>query len=167
MPQIALTKGYFSIVDDEDGDLAQLRWAALEAKNNRVYATRVTRNGPKKTTKAVALYIHREVVKRMGLDPAGKHVDHINGDTLDNRRANLRVCSASVNLRNVSGARVNNTSGHLGVAPRLGGWTATIRTEGRKHYLGWFKDKAKAVEARLAAERKLWGVQPRRAEAHR
>ena len=52
--------------------------------------------------------------------PAGLTVDHINGDRLDNRRQNLRVCTQGQNNCNRL-ERVDNTSGFRGVSQRKDG----------------------------------------------
>jgi HNH endonuclease len=81
-------------------------------------------------------------------------VDHINGDTLDNRRSNLRVCDNSANQHN-RGLQRNNRSGVKGVR-RLGRkkkpWVASIRIRGRNIYLGTFATIEQAERARRDAE---------------
>ncbi|WP_367126151.1 HNH endonuclease [Ralstonia sp. CP] len=77
--------------------------------------------------------MHRQI---MGLATGDKrHVDHINGDTLDNRRSNLRVCSHSDNQHN-KGAQRNNKCGIKNVRNRNGKWCAEIRYKGKLYYLG-------------------------------
>ena len=82
-------------------------------------------------------------------------VDHINGDSFDNRIQNLRVISRAENSKNRKvGAR--NTSGHMGVTwdESMKKWRAGIHSNGNKITLGFWKDKADAVQARKDAERK-------------
>jgi hypothetical protein len=57
--------------------------------------------------------------------PAGMQVDHINGDPLDNRRSNLRICTRQENLRN---RRITHgRSKYKGVRWYQGRWTASIK----------------------------------------
>ena len=88
-------------------------------------------------------------------------LDHINGDRSDNRIANLRECNSAENCQNKRIYR-NNTSGHTGVCwhhPNRA-WVARISRDGRKRCLGYFKDKAEAVAAYLAAKAQLHTFQP-------
>lgn len=163
MAEIPLTKGFVSVVDDEDADaLLPFKWNA-SVRKGRVYALRGWRVG-----KGFGhAYIHRVVAERMGLDIKGKVVDHINGDGLDNRRCNIRAVTTRENIRNQRGP-LASINGVPGVVRRTDTrWEAWIRNGGKgKLYLGSFKTKELAVEARLKAERELWGIQPRRAWQH-
>lgn len=77
-------------------------------------------------------------------------VDHINGDPLDNRRANLRVCTPAENGQNHPSRP--GTSRFRGVSwnARLKKWVAQGKLNGKVHYLGIFDDELAA--ARVAAE---------------
>lgn len=73
---------YQCFVDDEDASLIKGRqWVVLQGAKGHLYAACYTKPG--------VLLMHRHLTKA----PRGKVVDHINGNGLDNRRANLRVCS--------------------------------------------------------------------------
>lgn len=90
----------------------------------------------------------------------GQLVDHINGNGLDNRRSNLRLCSHVENMQNRRMHR-NNQSGHKGVYfdPDLNGrpWRAQIRAHGKKHCLGRFDTAEQACEAYKNAALRLHG----------
>jgi hypothetical protein len=92
-------------------------------------------------------------------DPIGIEVDHKkHGDTLNNRRSNLRLATKSQNGCN-RGKQRNNTSGHKGVCwdSAKGKWRAEIKAGGKKFHLGRFRDKAEAAEAYKNAATKLHG----------
>lgn len=82
------------------------------------------------------------------------HIDHKNGDRLDNRVCNLRDAPQSENMKNVKRSD-RNTSGVTGVGwyKRTGMWTAEIGVGGKKVRLGTFKHKADAISARKQAEK--------------
>lgn len=93
-----------------------------------------------------SIALHREI---MGLSrgQTTKLVDHINGDKLDNRRINLRVCTRAQNAWN-SVLYSTNTSGYKGVYPdteRPGYWRAAIRINGKPKNLGRYKTKEEAA----------------------
>jgi HNH endonuclease len=152
-------------IDILDCDLAAFPWRAntQSKRNNSRYVIRYWRVGGKKKEFA---YMHRVIAERMGLDLSGGVVDHINGDTLDNRRENLRVVSRADSVRNQSGTSKANSSGTPGVSFAANRWCAGIGNGNKWVNLGRFKTKEEAVEARLKAERELWGIQPRRAWQH-
>jgi hypothetical protein len=74
--------------------------------------------------------------------------DHINGNTMDNRRANLRPVTASQNCQNTS-AQPNTSSQHRGVSfqAKVGKWKAQVRLNGALHYLGLFDDEEECAAA--------------------
>ena len=147
-----------------DADLAHYPWRSNQpARNNSPYVIRYWRDGGHKKKWA---YLHRVIAERMGLNIEGGVVDHINGDTLDNRRENLRVVSRAESVRNQSGTSKANSSGTPGISFAANRWQAGIGNGNKWVYLGRYKTKEEAVEARLKAERELWGVQPRRAWQH-
>ena len=98
--------------------------------------------------KWVARVAHRVILGA----PKGMMVDHINGDTLDNRRANLRLCSRTQNNWNRRMDRTNR-SGFKGVSwcRQTKRWKAQISVSGHKRGLGYFEDKLDAARAYDAA----------------
>lgn len=156
---IPLTQGYIALVDECDAHLASHKWYAWISKSGGVYAQRNVRNADGKQR---TVTLHREA---LGLKPGEPPVDHINGDGLDCRRANMRIVSQRENMRNVGGPQANNSTGFLGVYRSGKRFGARIMVDGAMKYLGAFDTPAEANVARLAAERIFWGVQPRRAAA--
>lgn len=89
-------------------------------------------------------------------------IDHINGNTLDNRRANLRVVTHQENMMNKSDYK-NSSSGVKGVHINSQGlWVARIQVGGKRIFLGSSKDKDKMIKLRLEAERKYFGKYDRK-----
>jgi hypothetical protein len=136
--QIPLSQGKVAIVDDELYDyLAQWKWS-VTLNRNRYYARRTDWKTKKK------IYMHRLIANV----PSGLMVDHINDDSLDNRRENLRVCTNAQNLVN-TGKPKSNTSGFKGVS-----WSkfakkyqAYISKNGKRFHLGYFDDNTTAALA--------------------
>jgi hypothetical protein len=94
-------------------------------------------------------YVHEEW-------PTGL-IDHINGDKADNRIANLRIATKSLNAANAK-RPATNTSGHKGVYLRPNGWRACIKINGRQRFLGHFKRKDDAIAAYTAAAEKAFAA---------
>ena len=97
---------------------------------------------------------HIRMTKLLGC----QYYDHINRDTLDNRRENLRPATNSENMRNRS-LFSNNTSGVSGVWQRSDTkkWQAEVKVNKKRIYLGDFVNKYDAIVARLQAEADYYG----------
>lgn len=145
MKTIRLNDGYEAIVDDEDFTfLSQWSWSY----DGKGYARR---NEQMPDGRQRTIRMHRVI---MGSPPGD--VDHINRNSLDNRRENLRAVTHTQNLFN-SGAHKNNTSGFKGVSfsNRDRKWRAEIRIgAGRRLSLGYFDtaQDAAAAYAKAAAQ---------------
>lgn len=100
-----------------------------------------------------AMYLHRLIA---GADP-GEMVDHINGNTLDNRRINLRICTLAQNNANVGKKRGCTSSQYCGVSPCGKKWLARIREGAKNHYLGMYERETDAAEAFNRAAIRLRG----------
>lgn len=100
------------------------------------------------------LLLHRYLMNA----PSGKDVDHIYGDTMDNRKSQMRICSRSENMSN-SKHYINNTSGHKGVTwhKKTERWMAYIKVNWKQKTLGYFGNIEDAVKAREEAEDKYFG----------
>ena len=94
-------------------------------------------------------YAHRIIWLMHYGEPPVAMVDHINGNGLDNRIANLRQATASINSRNKLSPVLSN-SGHRGVYKRFGKYRAVAKLAGKWMNLGVFDNKDEAVAARLS-----------------
>ena len=95
MKEIPLTQGKVALVDDADYPaLSAHKWYYLQAKPGFGYAVRKVGLGGRLQR---LVYLHREI---LAADATGLWVDHRNGDTLDNTRANIRLCTPLENARN-------------------------------------------------------------------
>lgn len=85
-----------------------------------------------------------------------EQIDHINGNSADNRLINLRDVPRSVNMQNRRKPAKHNRSGVLGVRQRENGrWSAELRVNRRSIHLGRFNTKQDAYAAYLEAKRRL------------
>lgn len=85
-------------------------------------------------------------------------VDHINHNTFDNRKSNLRIVTVSQNNMN-KGLRRDNTTGYTGVvwSNVSGKYLANIKINQKRIHLGTFSKIEDAVRARREAEEKYFG----------
>jgi hypothetical protein len=101
--------------------------------------------------------IHRLVAEAFIPNPNNKKcVDHIDNDKLNNNVENLRWATCQENNFNRK-LNVNNTTGIKGVCKTNNKWKAYISYNGKDYYLGLFKTKEEAIEARLNASKKYFG----------
>lgn len=130
--------GKFTIVDDDDYERLN-RW---EWHYDKGYVTR----GERKDGVYRKIVMHREIMRT----PEGMSTDHIDGNTLDNRKSNLRVCTHTENMHN-RGPQRNSISKFKGVSynKRNHLWQAYITVNGNIIHLGYFdveEDAARAVD---------------------
>ena len=149
MTDLRLRYGKVSIVDVDDFEYLN-QWAGKWYFKGR-YVGREQWLPSEKRNKWVLM--HRELNKT----PEGMETDHINGNTLDNRKSNLRTVTRKQNMANVRSTP--GVSGLRGVWWHKGTekWRAAIRVDGRRKSLGLFKDKNDAAIAWRQAAKKYRG----------
>lgn len=142
MKEIPLTHGQTAIVDDDNYErLSAYSWHANRSASNYYAAT---------TMGDSEILMHRMVI-----ECKGQHVDHINGNGLDNRRANLRACNATQNHQNTR--RIWGASQFKGVHRCRNKWRAQIVVDGKKIHLGVFTDEQDAAKTYDDAAMKNFG----------
>lgn len=146
--EISLRCGRVVIVDDEDyAWIAQMSWRATIGKGGHVYAVRSASSGTK--------LMHRLIMNA----PSGMVVDHANGNGLDNRKSNLRICTQRQNSQNIRVAR--------GLAPFKGVYrerralnrpfSASISVNGKPVFLGKFRTAEEGAIAYDVAAKAYFG----------
>ena len=158
MKHITLTKGKVAVVDDEDYEwLSKYKWCF----NGYGYAVRGRKKHEKVNGRRGVIFLHREVMKT----PTGMITDHINKNTLDNQKKNLRICTPSQNNQNMK-VRKDSFSGERGIRyitdrPTLKKrWLARIQYNYKQINLGYYKTMKEAIAARKMAVEKLWDWTP-------
>jgi hypothetical protein len=156
MKYIQLTKNARAIVDDDDYlEVAQHKWM-LSSRGYAVRSDYIGKIDGKYTDKTVCM--HRQILGA----PDGLDVDHKNGDKLDNRRENIRVCTRSFNLANI------HTPNGSKLLPR--GVTLNSNSKSRKKYvvrvhkdrrlafIGYFNDIHQASSAYISKKAEIYGA---------
>ena len=149
--KVPLTNNQFAIIDIEDLDIVKdILWMGKWNKcTSSFYAsTNIRKENGRRST----MDMQRMIMN----SPKGMFVDHINGDTLDNRRSNLRVATVSENAMNRK-KKATNTSGYKGVNKVKDKWIARISTNSGRISLGTFDTPEEASEAYCAAALKYHG----------
>ena len=143
---VKLTQGQVAIVDAEDLEkIGEYRWyASWQPASSKYYV-----QGRIKGSSTIGM---QRVI--MNSDK-GLSVDHIDGNPLNNRKSNLRICTQSKNLINM--AKRKSILGEKGVFKNGNKFTARISVDGNSIYLGTFDTLEDAVNARKLAETKYHG----------
>jgi hypothetical protein len=150
--RIYLGEGIWTILDQEDYYLyGHIKWC-LGAHRARAYAISGARD---RKGKIQTISLHGVIMKpRKGLV-----VDHRNGDSLDNRKANLRLATRTQNSCNKQKTKSKTTSKYIGVSYEKGQkrWAVKVKYRGKSHWVGGFKSEIEAAKARDKAAKKYHG----------
>lgn len=148
---LQLTKDQFTLIDEEDYiRISTLgKWQAIGPNKGKYYAVHNTHRNINGKRTGITLLLHRFLTNA----PEGMEVDHINGDSLDNRKFNLRICTKAQNRANVPGKPNHRSSQYKGVrfkkdhAGNKKAWEARIKTK----HIGYY---ATELEAAIAYNQK-------------
>ena len=144
----------FALIDPEDFEWAmQYNWALNHGRSNKRYVVRANPSGIKPKTPS----LHRDLMN----PPVGMQVDHINGNPLDNRKTNLRICTRHQNVMNNS-KRSGTHSIYKGVgfnkSSKRNPWTAHIRFNNITTHLGVFPTQELAAARYDQEATKVFGA---------
>ena len=149
MIEIPLSNGGVALIDDADYDLvAPFKWRWIKPRRNLTRLVVCANPGQ-------IIYMHRLI---MGAKK-GDVIDHINRDTQNNQRSNLRFATHALNAAN-KGKRANAVVPFKGVTWRKdnGLYRARIRVDGKLINLGHFASAEPAARAYDVAARLHFGV---------
>ena len=149
MNQISLTQGFVTFVDDEDFErFGYFKWYARVYKNGTVYAAR--------RIKGKWISLHKAIT---GTGPR-ELIDHRDGNSLNNQRANLRRATVAQNMFN-SKPRLGRTYKGVylvkGHRYKFRCWRAQIRQAGLSVHVGYFATEVEAAKAYDEAIKKIRG----------
>lgn len=100
------------------------------------------------------VYLHRWL---MGISETETLVDHINFDTMDNRKSNLRIATRTENAQSRKGANKNSASGVRNVCKDGNRWLVQIQIDGKNERLGHFDDIEDAKRFAEEKRQELFG----------
>ena len=152
MKYIKLTQGFYAKVSDMDFErVSKHRWYALRRPNQVVYAAR--RTGRRIVQNGIT-HMHSYIMNA----EKGVLINHINLDTLDNTRGNLRIVTHS-QVGMAARGRRNVSSKYKGVSFSncRGKWCAAIGKDSQKFFLGRFDNEVDAAKAYNNAAIELFG----------
>jgi len=137
--------GFEVMVDDEDAPMVlskkwHINWYALKNRGLHYFLNNTHIDG-----KSVSKSLHRTIMGCVCND--GKVVDHIDGNTLNCTKENMRICSHTGNMRNQT-LHKNNKTGYKGVSRRTNGkrFTTYIRVGGKTINCGTFSNAEDAAK---------------------
>jgi hypothetical protein len=135
---IYLTQGKVTQVDDEDyEELNKHKWYALKGIHTYYAARKVRTNG-----KCIMVSMHKHLMNT----PANRDTDHIDGDGLNNTKANLQISTRRKNAQNT----INHRNGRLFGAyfhKKVGKWHSRISIDGHRLNLGFYDTELEAHNA--------------------
>jgi hypothetical protein len=135
--EIKAPSGHVFFVDEDVWEsMPKSGWYAHKHHTGKFYMKRDYKRLPERIT-----LLMQSVV--MGVSK-GTIVDHINGDTLDNRKENLRVCTVAQNACNKASYK-NSISKYKGVSPHKNKWRAQIQKNGIKIHIGLYNTEERAA----------------------
>ena len=142
MKLISLSQGKYAKIDDEDFErVNKYKWYYSKKHGAMI----------RREPRGISWMMHRFILNA----PKHLEVDHKNGDNIDNRRENIRLCTHADNMRNRKVGK--NVSGYKGVRNNHGKWQAYINFNNKFIYLGNFYDKKEAARKYNEAAKVYFG----------
>ena len=141
MKEILLTQGKVTLVDDEDYErLNQFKWHAAKMQSVNFYTFYVHRWNWNNGKPPINVFMHREIMN----PPKNLEIDHIDGNTLNNQKSNLRIVTTRQNAQN---RHMIKSSQYPGISwyKRRHNWMVRITYNGKRRYLGTFKNELEAA----------------------
>ncbi len=166
MKKILLTQEKFALVDDEDFEsIFQHKYCANKIGNTYYAIRRITiksQNQKENTKRKMKMILMHRIILEYKLKRKLKHwenTDHINGNGLDNRRCNLRLCDQSKNGGNRKKQNKKTSSIYKGVSwsKRCKKWRTQIKVNKKPRHIGYFESETKAGKAYDEAAIKYFG----------
>ncbi len=161
MKKIELSQGKFTTVDDGDYEwLNQWKWhyqsnrrKYCKEEDSEIETGYAVRNQRIKGGRQITIFMHKLILDT----PKGMDSDHKNGDGLDNRRSNLRICTRSQN--NMNQIKTKGSSRFKGVSwnKQKERWSSQIQKNGKSSYLGIFDDEEEAALTYNNAAQEMFG----------
>lgn len=147
---VPLTQGLVAVIDRIDGGLVgRLCWrASIDRRSRYAIADIVKGNGRKSV-----IGMHRLILST----PSGVQVDHVDGDGLNNRRSNIRICSPSQNHQNLRVSGGTSRFKGVGWCRQKRRWRAQIKQDGHSFHCGYFASEIDAAKAYNVAASKRFG----------
>lgn len=150
MKEILLSKGFVTLVDDEDFErINALSWYAHKGKHTYYARTDIYIAFKNGKTKSKKIYLHRLI---LNITESSSKIDHKDGNGLNNCKENLRLVSGSQNNTNNNNKRTDNSSGFRGVSyiknpKQKNKWSAYGRNNGRRVHIGTYPTSEEAAQA--------------------
>lgn len=154
------------IVDDEDYEKVTLyKWHVVGSRGGYVFIRRWARKEERVAGSPTKVSLHRFILGlHLSYAKLGEEVDHINRNTFDNRKENLRVVNRHQNQRNKN----NNSKIGLGLwgatfniaLKSYKKWQANFHIKGRTFMVGYFDTETEAHEAAKTRYREIVGKEP-------
>lgn len=137
MKLIPLTKGYFAKVDDDDFErLSRYKWQISIGKKGK--GTPYAKRSTSKSGKKFGIYMHREVLN-ISVERGKFGLDHIDGDSLNNQKANLRLATYGQNAMNRRTPKHSTPFKGVTLCKAMGKFQAYIQIEKKLKHLGFFE----------------------------
>ena len=141
MREVTLSNGMVALVDDEDYELVAGSVWHYALRRNTGYACKNVKKADGKWT---------QVLMHRALTNFGRaHIDHVDGNGLNNQKSNLRAATVSQNSANARKRRHKTSSPYKGVCwdKHKGKWMAYIQASGARRFVGYFDTDLEAAQA--------------------